>query len=217
MKKHKLLLLCFMLVGGLLIFASPGNAQLIDYCFEGNACYAFDNTNTIDFGEVDSYAGKVVYDSSIADSIGDPTAGFYHDSIQEFTVTLGSSLFSLDVSGFNRIAVWDRNWDSIFFAADLSGPSAIGVIRASLELTDQDGTAFASDALPTSINFSDFDSPVRLILGYSDSDFYVNGTSLTMFHPCEPSSSIPEPATMLLLGSGLLGLVGFSRKKLRKS
>jgi hypothetical protein len=32
-----------------------------------------------------------------------------------------------------------------------------------------------------------------------------------------PGPSIPEPATMLLLGSGLIGLVGFGRKKFRKS
>ncbi len=47
-------------------------------------------------------------------------------------------------------------------------------------------------------------------------DFYFNSATLTAEGTAEGTAPVPEPSTILLMGSGLLGLVGYSRKRFRK-
>ena len=86
-----------------------------------------------------------------------------------------------------------------------------------LGLVDASGAVFTSSALPQTLTLSQFN---EAFLGINYGPFGAGNTTtifpLTSLNTVSNSQPVLEPASSLLLGTGLIGLVGFLRKKLAR-
>jgi hypothetical protein len=73
----------------------------------------------------------------------------------------------------------------------------------------------ANNPLPTTLNTVFWQLTLPAVkLGFNDNDFIAGGYLFT-FEMLGPEEVIPEPSSLLALGSGLVGLVGFIARKRR--
>ena len=139
----------------------------------------------------------------------------------------GDDMYLTSGSGTTiEITFAERNITEVKFDWAGQGLSESSGFSAYAKYGDQEYTEFFYDAFAYdgtdkiykgqgTTDYTRFDSPIQsLKFTNNDSSGYVALDNLWIENSI---ASVPEPATMLLLGSGLIGLAAVGRKKFRKS
>jgi hypothetical protein len=154
------------------------------------------------------YGGVIVgtfgYDTAVADTYPSVNVSLFNDSgFIAGSVTggpQGGAVFNL------------KNLDWGLTLAINSHRIQVYNSNTFINLTDSTGTAFSDDSLPGDLDSADFD-----FRGFYLSAVDIGGVpGQYHYEIASISRPVPEPATMLLLGSGFIGLVGI-RRKFKKS
>ena len=161
-----------------------------------------------------------------------PTYSYYHniadngfESYFMNSATGNDQVFSYDLS----ISLYDDNvgtsytfWGQTYTLPD--GPESASIWTAGGIYTNNITlqTYTNSGTLLEMLGIVDIyaDGTLNVYISSNYGDFYLDSSTLTAYGDngdCAPCNPVPEPSTLLLMGIGLLGLVGYNRKRSKKS
>ena len=203
----KTLKLCCLALLCSFTFLSLARGELIPYQIEGIITLSQDPNNPSNpFPGVsvgDSWTANFTVDTSVSDlDPQDPSLGSY-PMASSFHLTMGSVNRNYSDYLISVIPNFSLSYDSVVIRA----PTVVSGSPdwVALELDYVIGTFNGSDSIPPLSNMSDFLPSLNNLAFIQGSTNYIQGEVSSI-------TAVPEPATLLLVGSGLAGLVGLRRK-----
>ena len=220
--------------------AVPSHASPITFEFTGilpTVAQGGDPAFSSVFNGGETVTATYTFDSGLVNIVPGTNEGFYQP-LSAFKIQIGERSWELGAGSGSSIYIRNRfesfggsglDWYWVGGASPIVGPAIAGmdVNLMAVIMTTNAFDFMPSDALPlTPPDVTPFLSPVgpsayavyKIQLGFSD---YSAGGPYPENHYLDTTiasaqiKAVPEPSTMLLLGSGLLGLIGF-RKKFKK-
>jgi len=218
--KKKLMSVLTVLIGFWIVGSVPGAYAALSIDISGSPSYQQTTNNPCVIGDPSCSQGGFTYTSESGPAVG----GVYDLFSPTYTIGSGATVVAPDILPLSFMIGIDVNWAGSK-PADLEKLEYFktyvnGVYSAANSWIGPDGgLAYGtsngngySDAVLSGFSFTAGQSVFFEARWNNDTD----GMEEFFVIPAGTPPAVPEPGTMLLLGSGLVGLAGWGRKKFRK-
>jgi PEP-CTERM motif len=197
--------------------ARPSSASTITFSFSGSITNVNSPTLAGQFAVGDVLWGTYTFDSAAAFTDCGAICGMYDSSLQAVSGTLGTYSFT---GTARAILIMSSQYIIAADSPSISGAPVNGLplTTFTINLFDPTGTALSTAHTVVPPLLSAY-SQRDFVLGFGTDPFRLDPTAtvsgtITSLAEVQPPTAVPEPTTLLLLGTGIVALAGRARQRL---